>query len=65
MESGNPWTGSVRVTAVYGDTDVGGRGLAEAIHGEWQSMDGVRVTPVYGDTLTLRRGDIAVAIHGL
>ena len=33
----------------------GGGGIAVAIHGEWQSTDGlgtVRVTPVYGDTLT-------------
>ena len=44
-------------SVVRGNSDIGlgGRGLAVAIHGEWQSTDGegtVRVTPVYRDTLT-------------
>ena len=39
----------------YSDIRTRRRGIAVAIHGEWQSTDGpgtVRVTPVYGDTLT-------------
>ena len=38
-----------------GYSDIGGGGIAVAIHVEWQSTDvpgSVKVTPVYRDTLT-------------
>ena len=50
------WSGDCQSNSgVRGYSDIGGGGIAVAIHGEWQSTDGsgsVRVTSVYRDTLT-------------